>query len=553
MNNIKGYVLEFESKPFQTVIPNEISFNESEIQIIDQEVDDLLKKGAIVGSEWEPDQFISNIFVVKKPNGKFRPIINLKRLNNFVHYEHFKQEHFKIVLELIQENDFFCSVDLQDAYFSVPIHPDYQKYLKFTWKGVLYAFVCLPFGYSAAPRVFTKLLKPVYAWFRSQSIRCAYYIDDSINMSLDRHICLQNAETICSTLQSLGYVVNPTKSVLVPTQRIVFFGFIIDSVQFMIFLTEEKIEKIILKARRLLSSRRVLVRNLASFIGLLVNAFYAVLEAPLHYRQLERLKLEGLGNNNSFDNEIMLNGRVIQDLHWWIGNVNCKNGKRIRPKKVSFICQTDASLLGWSCVDNESGRFVNAEWTKKDSEYHINFLELKAIFLGLQSLYDKTNDCHIRVFSDNVSAVTYVNDMGGMTSQKMDGLAAEIWQWCLKNNNYLSAAYVKGSENNVADFYSRYFNKSSEWMLKQEIFERICSEYFIPDIDLFASSLNCKCNKFVSWVPEPQAYFNDAFSISWSDFEPYLFPPFALIGKVLNKLVQDNVKRAILIIPLWRS
>ena len=32
-----------------------------------------------------------------------------------------------------------------------------------------------------------------------------------------------------------------------------------------------------------------------------------------------------------------------------------------------------------------------------------------------------------------------------------------------------------------------------------------------------------------------------------------MFPPFALIGKVLNKLVQDNVKRAILIIPLWRS
>ena len=88
-----------------------------------------MNKGAIQYSQWETDQFISNIFVISKSNGKYRPIINLKSLKFLVEYEHFKQETFSIVSDLIQENDFFTSIDLQDAYFAVPIHKDYRKIL----------------------------------------------------------------------------------------------------------------------------------------------------------------------------------------------------------------------------------------------------------------------------------------------------------------------------------------------------------------------------------------------------------------------------------------
>lgn len=107
MNSIQGYALEFDSEPIQLVIPSEIKFNEETMKIIDQEVSELLRKGAIVQSSVEENQFISNIFVVKKPDNKFRPIINLKKLNQFVHYEHFGQGHFKVVLDSIQEKDFF--------------------------------------------------------------------------------------------------------------------------------------------------------------------------------------------------------------------------------------------------------------------------------------------------------------------------------------------------------------------------------------------------------------------------------------------------------------
>lgn len=96
-------------------------------------------------------------------------------------YEHFKQETFSVILDLVQENDFMTSLDLKDAYFSISIHEDYQKYLKKIWEGQLYSFCCLPFGLSSAPRTFTKVLKPVFSWFR-QGFRCSYFIDDSLNM-----------------------------------------------------------------------------------------------------------------------------------------------------------------------------------------------------------------------------------------------------------------------------------------------------------------------------------------------------------------------------------
>ena len=90
-------------------------------------------------------------------------------------------------------------------------------------------------------------------------------------------------------------------------------------------------------------------------------------------------------------------------------------------------------------------------------------------------------------------------------------------------------------------------------MLKEEIFQRLCNQCFVPDTDLFASRLNYQVKKFVSWFPEPGAFRNDAFCFSWNGFKPYLFPPFALVGCGLNKMLDDQVHRALLAVPHWVS
>jgi hypothetical protein len=53
------------------------------------------------------------------------------------------------------------SIDLKDAYYSIPVAAEDQKYLKFIWREKLYVFTSLPMGLTSSPRIFTKVLKPV--------------------------------------------------------------------------------------------------------------------------------------------------------------------------------------------------------------------------------------------------------------------------------------------------------------------------------------------------------------------------------------------------------
>ena len=71
------------------------------------------------------------------------------------------------------------SIDLKDAYFSISIHRDHQKYLKFYLKNTLYQFNCLLQGLACAPRLFTKLIKPVFASLRERGHVSSGYLDDS--------------------------------------------------------------------------------------------------------------------------------------------------------------------------------------------------------------------------------------------------------------------------------------------------------------------------------------------------------------------------------------
>ena len=169
MDAIKHHHIEFEAEyPTQTVQPNEINFFLAEIMIIDAEIAKLVSKEGVQVTNRAPDGFISNIFIRAKKDGAFRMILDLKPLNKFVDCHHFKMDTFHTALKLIRLGCFMPSVDLKDAYYSIPIAQEDRKPLFiFQWRGKYYQFTCLPNGLLSAPRIFTKILKPVYARLRS--------------------------------------------------------------------------------------------------------------------------------------------------------------------------------------------------------------------------------------------------------------------------------------------------------------------------------------------------------------------------------------------------
>ena len=60
-----------------------------------------------------------------------------------------------------------------------------------------------------------------------------------------------------------------------------------------------------------------------------------------------------------------------------------------------------------------------------------------------------------------------------------------------------------------------------------------------------------KC--YVSWKTDPGAWAIDAFSLSWSNMTPYIFPPFCLISRILDKVSRDQSPACILIAPMWTA
>ena len=104
---------------------------------------------------------------------------------------------------------------------------------------------------------------------------------------------------------------------------------------------------------------------------------------------------------------------------------------------------------------------TDGRWTPVESELNINALELKAVQFGLKSLCKSKSDVHIRLRIDNVTAVTYINNMGGTKSRICNLIANETWTWSIDWNIWLSAERLPGTKNVLADEQSRMFDDTT--------------------------------------------------------------------------------------------
>ena len=82
--------------------------------------------------------------------------------------------------------------------------------------------------------------------------------------------------------------------------------------------------------------------------------------------------------------------------------------------------------------------------------------------------------------------------------------------------------------------------------IKKPIYQKLIQALGPVDVDLFASRSYLQIRKFISWQPDPHAWVVDAFQINWIHLKACTFTPFALIGRVLAKVIRN--KRTLIII-----
>ena len=114
----------FEPKQLKNVQPYQMT---QEVIIVDNELEKLIQKGVITRVREEREVYLSNIFLRPKKNGTFRLILNLKGLNEEIEYQKFKMETLESIVKLVRPNCFMASLDLSDAYYTVPVAPEHQK------------------------------------------------------------------------------------------------------------------------------------------------------------------------------------------------------------------------------------------------------------------------------------------------------------------------------------------------------------------------------------------------------------------------------------------
>ena len=176
-----AHKLSEEPMPYPSYSPSSIRGKALALEVLF-----LVKKGAVELAPLPSPGFYSQLFVVMKASGSWKPVIDLSLLNLKVFKTFFKMETLQSVLLSVQRGDWMVSLDLKDAYLQVPVHPDSCKYLRFVAFGQVYQFEVLCFDLSTAPQVFTRVMALVSAFLHRTGIRIRRYLKDWLIQAASR-------------------------------------------------------------------------------------------------------------------------------------------------------------------------------------------------------------------------------------------------------------------------------------------------------------------------------------------------------------------------------
>ena len=446
----------------------------------------MLQKNAI--TEVPPDSpgFYSNVFLVRKSTGGWRPVIDLKNLNAHIHAPHFHMFTTSSVLSSVEKGDYAFKIDLQDAYFHVPIHPSSRKYLRFAFENRVYQFQVLPFGLNTAPQVFTRLGHTVTAYLHRQGISVIPYLDDWLIHQPDRQVLLRHQAQLLNSLDLVGFILNQKKSELDLTQDLQFLGIHLRLDLGKALLPESKAWEIVARARHLSSLKVLNYTQVSQILGSLNWASGLIPLGRLYLRPLQR-HFHSLGLTDRFTPPRRSDPLVLANLlRRWLDPLFLTSGIPIRTFQADLTIFTDASNQGWGTHMGDSK--ISGTWTLTDRKLHINCLEFKAVIFVLQHW---AQGRQVMIATDNSTVVSYINKQGGTRSPTLLRLTVDLFLWLESQSILVLARHIPGCLNVIADHLSRPNQPiPTEWSLHPEITSRIFRVWGTPEVDMFATLSN---------------------------------------------------------------
>ncbi|KAG8573945.1 hypothetical protein GDO81_008956 [Engystomops pustulosus] len=175
---------------------------------------------------------------------------------------------------------------------------------------------------------------------------------------------------------------------------------------------------------------------------------------------------------------------------------------------------------------------------------------MRAVRLALLHFSSLLLGQEVLVRSDNLAVVFYINKQGGTKSRSLARECSLLMTWAEQTVHNISAIHIRGVLNVQADWLSRNPVRPSEWSLNKQVFQQIVQKMGLPQIDLMASRSNSQLPQFCSLYKQENPVVVDALSFDWTDQFLYIFPPFPLIPRVLQKIRREKTT-IIAVIPFW--
>ncbi|XP_068238401.1 uncharacterized protein [Palaemon carinicauda] len=128
-------------------------------------------------------------------------------------------------------------------------------------------------------------------------------------------------------------------------------------------------------------------------------------------------------------------------------------GFLINPPPLQFRLFTDVSMGDWGAHLDDL--VVSGVWSEEEKHLHINVLEMMVVSRARFHFQARLREHSVVLMSDNTSVVAYVNKQGGTLSHLLQQLTRQVFLWAESQHVTLSARYIPGKRNVLADALSR--------------------------------------------------------------------------------------------------
>ncbi len=313
-------------------------------------------------------------------------------------------------------------------------------------------------------------------------------------------------------------------------------------------LSPARVESILNALKNIKLGQRITVHYLQRVLGLMAAASTVIPLGLLHMRSFQLwLRARGFHPRANPQRQIRVTRQGLRTLSMWFRPRFLTLGPTLGPCCRRKMLTTDASLTGWGAVLD--GRPAQGIRRGHLLEWHINCLEMMALFRALKYFLQQLRGYHVLVRVDNTAVVSYINHQGGLRSRRLNRLAQQVLLWAQDKFLSLRAIYIPGHMNVGADLLSRQAVTHGEWKLHPEVVSQIWERFYEAEVDLFASQETAQCPLYFSLTP-PAPLGLDAIANTWPRWGLYAFPPIALLPGVLAKVRQQE-SRLLLIAPRW--